>query len=301
MKKESRLVILVSLMSLFLIAGVKVVAAQGVQSSPDASQCEENKSKKLTVAIAQIPVSNDMDENVVTISRAIDQAIEKGADILLTPEGSLSGYTHKFSQRKLNRVLDTVLEKARAGNLALALGTCFVEPDDGKCYNQIRFYDKQGNFLGFHNKTLTCGSMTDPPKGEINHYAVRPLRTFEFEGITVGGLICNDMWGNPGCTPMPETHLSQQLSDKGARIIFHAINGGRDGGQWSREVFWPFHESNMRIRAQAGKLWIVSADNCAPTSIPCSAPSGVLGPDGNWVVKAPEQGEHIVVYTIVLE
>lgn len=301
MKNESRWVAFLSLLPLFLLAGVKVAGAQTGEPSESAQQFNNTKVKKIAVATAQLPVGLDIDENIAAISRAIERAIEKGADILLTPEGSLSGYTHTFDQEKVNRALDMVLQKARAGNLGLALGTCFVEPDDGKCYNQIRFYDKQGNFLGFHNKTLTCGSMTDPPKGEINHYAVRPLQTFEFEGITIGGLICNDMWGNPGCTPMPEPHLSQQLSGKGARIIFHAINGGRDGGDWSREVFWPFHETNMRIRAQAGKLWVVSADNCAPTDIPCSAPSGVLGPDGNWVAKAPNQGEHIVVYTIALD
>jgi len=302
MRKESRLVALLSIVPLLLlITGVEAAEPQNMKSFSVAQQRNGSNPKKLTVAAAQIPVSLDIDENVATIGRVIEQAIEEKADILLTPEGSLSGYTHTFDQEEVDRALDTVLEKARAGNLALALGTCFIEPDDGKCYNQIRFYDKRGAFLGFHNKTLTCGTMTEPPKGETNHYAVRPLRTFELGGITIGGLICNDMWGNPMCTPMPEAHLSQQLSRRGARVIFHAINGGRDGGEWSKDVHWPFHESNMRLRALAGRVWVVSADNCAPISIPCSAPSGVLGPDGNWAVRAPDQGQHVVVHTIELE
>ncbi len=143
--------------------------------------------------------------------------------------------------------------------------------------------------------------MTEPSRGEINHYAARPLRVFNLDGLTIGGLICNDLWGNPGCTPMPDPHLSQQLSDMGAKIIFHAINGGRNGGEWSKTVFWPFHETNLRIRAQAGNVWIVTADNCHPTDIPCSAPTGVLRPDGNWAVKAPDQGEQMIAYTIELE
>jgi hypothetical protein len=143
--------------------------------------------------------------------------------------------------------------------------------------------------------------MSKPITGEINHYAARPLRTFQIKGITVGGLICNDMWANPGCTPMPDPHLSQQLSEKGARIIFQAINGGRDGSDWSREVYWPFHETNLRIRARTGRLWIVTSDSCHPTDIPCSAPTGVLQPDGNWAVMAPDQGVQLVVYTIHLD
>lgn len=279
-----------------LILGAKWVADR-IESGP----VEKRKPKRLRVAAAQVPVAQDIAKNVETICRAIDHAVAEGADILLTPEGSLSGYTPGFDREKLNRALETVIARARAGDLALALGTCFVEPADGRCYNQIRFYDQKGEFLGFHPKTLTCGTMTDPPKGEINDYARRPLRTFDLDGVTIGGLICNDMWGNPACTPMPETHLSQQLSRMGARIVFHAINGGRDGSEWSENVHWPFHESNMRLRARAGGIWVVSADNCAPTSIPCSAPSGILKPDGHWAAKAPRKGEHVVVYTIELE
>ncbi len=257
--------------------------------------------KRLRVAVAQIAVVNDINANIETIFRAIDRAHSEKADILLTPEGSLSGYTHTFNQAAVEAGLKKLVAKARAAHLALALGTCFTEPDDGKCYNQIRFYDAQGTFLGFHSKTLRCGSMTEPPRGEINHYAARPLRTFQLKGITVGALICNDLWANPGCTPMPDPHLSQQLADEGAQIIFHAVNGGRNGGDWSKNVFWPFHETNLRIRAQTGKIWIVTADNCHPTHIPCSAPSGVVTPNGNWAVKTRDRGEHIVVYTIELE
>jgi len=257
--------------------------------------------KQLRVAVAQIPVVTDIEANIATISKAIDRAVAEKAEILLTPEGSVSGYTPKFDQARVEAGLKKLVAKASSADLALALGTCFVEPDDGKCYNQVRFYDADGKFLGFHPKTLRCGSMTKPTRGEINHYAARPLRTFQLKGITVGALICNDMWANPGCTPMPDPHLSQQLAEMGAKIIFHAVNGGRNGSDWSRNVFWPFHETNLRIRAQTGKLWIVTTDNCHPTNIPCSAPSGVLKPNGNWAVKTPEKAEQMVVYTIELQ
>jgi predicted amidohydrolase len=242
--------------------------------------------------VAQIPVTLDIAANVKAITRAIDRAVADRAEVLLTPEGSLSGYTHQFDQRQVEESLRRIVARASASRLALALGTCFVEPDDGKCYNQIRFYAADGTFLGFHPKTLRCGSMTEPPTGEIEHYAVRPLRTYQLKGVTVGGLICNDMWANPQCTPMPDPHLSQKLSGMGAKIIFQAINGGRDGSAWSRDVYWPFHETNLRI---------VTADNCAPVNIPCSAPSGVLKPDGQWAAQAPHQGEHVVTYTIELD
>lgn len=254
----------------------------------------------LRVASAQIPVTRSITENSATIHRALAVAIEEGADILLTPEGSLSGYTPTFDQAKVDKELATIIQRASGAQIALALGTCYTEPDDGKCYNQLRFYNQSGKFLGFHSKTLLCGSFSNPPRGEINDYATRELRTFEIKGIRVGGLICNDMWGNPQCTPMPDPHLSQKLSKAGAQVIFLAINGGRDGGSWSEEVNWPYHEVNMRMRAAAGRLWVVSADNSFPHTVPCSAPSGVLTPKGEWAAQAPRRGEHVTVHTIQL-
>jgi len=255
---------------------------------------------KLRVASAQIPVSNNILKNSATILGALDFAIKEDADILLTPEGSLSGYRPKFDQALLDKELKTIVKRASKAGIALALGTCFIEPGDKNCYNQIRFYDSSGKFLGFHSKTLLCGSFSNPPQGEINDYATSPLRTFEIKGIRVGGLICNDMWANPQCTPMPDPHLSQKLSKAGAKVIFLAINGGRDGGSWSEEVNWPYHEVNMRMRAAAGRVWVVSADNSFPHTVPCSAPSGILKPNGQWAKQAPSMGKHVTVHTIEL-
>lgn len=230
----------------------------------------------------------------MAIVRSIEFAAGERADVLLTPEGSLSGYSPHFDRDAVLRALDTVTGAARDAGVALALGTCFVKADDGRCYNQVRFYDKDGAHLGFHSKTLTCGTLTDPPRGEVNDFAVAPLRTFDLCMTCVGALICNDLWANPGCTPQDDPHLTQQLSRMGARVIFHAVNGGRGGGPGS-ELAWQYHESNLRMRAMAGRLWIVTVDSCHPATLPCSAPSGIIDPLGEWIVRAPEQGEAFFV------
>ena len=66
---------------------------------------------KLCIAGAQIPVTENVKINLETINRAIDYAINKKADVLLTPEGSLSGYTHKFDQKQVSDLLKTILNK----------------------------------------------------------------------------------------------------------------------------------------------------------------------------------------------
>ncbi len=241
-------------------------------------------------------VTDDIAANVSSIERAIAYAAREGADIVLTPEGSLSGYTHEFDEAAVEEALRHVTRTAAAARVGLALGTCFVEPEDGRCYNQVRFYRADGQYLGFHSKTLTCGTMTDPPRGEIEHYAVAPLRAFELGGVAVGALICNDLWANPGCTPQDDPHLTHRLARMGARIVFHAVNGGRGGPD--AELNWRYHEANLLMRAAASRLWIVTVDNCDPPDIPCSAPSGVVTPEGRWAVQAPPRGEQLFVHDI---
>ena len=265
------------------------------------AQMKENKNnsqKLLRVAGAKLAVSDNIDTNIEAIKKAIDFAREEEADILLTPEGSLSGYTTDFDIKKAEKGLKEIQDYAREAKIGLALGTCFYEPD-GKCYNQIRFYDKKGNFLGFHSKILLCINPNNYNEGELYEFETSPLRTFEFEGIKIGGLICNDVWANPMYTSLPDTHLSQQLSDMGARIIFHAVNGGRDDSEWAT-INWNFHGSNLRMRAAAGGTWVVTADNSYPENLNSSSPSGVIDPDGNWACPTKEKGVQYFVYTINL-
>ena len=82
--------------------------------------------KQLRVAVAQTPVVADISVNIETIARAIDRAVAEKAEVLLTPEGSLSGYTHKFDQNRVEAGLKKLVAKASSVELALALGTCFV-------------------------------------------------------------------------------------------------------------------------------------------------------------------------------
>ena len=256
---------------------------------------------QLRLALAQLAVTHNISANVESLRRAINFARGEKAQLLLTPEGSLSGYTrnHQFDGASASQALNEVTALAREAGVGLALGTCFFEAD-GKCYNQLRFYLPDGTYLGFHGKILRCGDFSSPPRGEIEHYATRPLGVFNFLGIKIGGLICNDLWANPAVTPDHDTHLTQQLSQLGAQLILHSVHGGRDGSPWAREVIWPFHESNLRMRARAGKVWVATVDSCHPTDLPCSAPSGIVDPDGNWAARTASQGEQFLCHDVEL-
>ncbi|PCJ57463.1 MAG: hypothetical protein COA79_15645 [Planctomycetota bacterium] len=73
------------------------------------------------------PVSNDIELNKKNVISAIQQAIAEKSEILLTPEGCLSGYTHQFNQKELIQALEEVLQEAKKNSIGLALGTCFMK------------------------------------------------------------------------------------------------------------------------------------------------------------------------------
>ena len=216
----------------------------------------------------------------------------------LVDTGRLAQWLHTRVRQPGGRVR---IGKGHNSRGACQSGSCawnlLSRKNDEKTYNQLRFYTADGSYLGFHSKTLPTGSLGAEPVGEINHYAIRPLRTFSYRNQTIAGLICNDLWANPTCTPMPDSHLSDQLAKRGARIIFHAVNGGRSRGEWS-DVNWNFHNSNLRMRARASNLWIVTVDSCEPIDIRCSAPSGVVDPQGNWRIKTCHTGIDRFYYDI---
>ena len=67
----------------------------------------------IRVAAAQIPVTRDIEANLKAIHRAMDFAVAEKAEVLLTPEGSLSGYTWEFEPRLAETALADVTGPAR--------------------------------------------------------------------------------------------------------------------------------------------------------------------------------------------
>ena len=88
---------------------------------------------ELRIAGAQIPVTSDIEVNLEILTHAIAFAGQEEADILLTPEGSLSGYTYTFDQEAAQEALEHITGLAHEQKIGLALGTYFIEPEDERC------------------------------------------------------------------------------------------------------------------------------------------------------------------------
>jgi predicted amidohydrolase len=271
------------------------------RSAADLANTNGRAPRTLRVAGAQLPVTQDVQKNFAAVTRAIEFAAREKADVLVTPEGSLSGYTAQFDSKATVQAMTVVADRAREANVALVLGTCFADAD-GLRYDAQRFYNRTGDYLGFHAKILLCRRVAEPQrKGELDFFQSAPLRTFELQGLTVGGLICNDMWANPEWTPMPDPHLAQQLAGLGARVVFLSINSGQEEGE-SLALHRAFHESNLRLRARSAKVWVVAANaSDALGQREANCHSGILAPDGRWIVRADPKGEQFFAHNITFE
>jgi predicted amidohydrolase len=259
------------------------VAGLGVAAIPSLAVGEVTL--PLLLAGLQMNVTKDIKKNRENIMAGIDQAAQAGASFLITPEGSLSGYTSDFDQNELTGALQEVVAEAANKKVGLMLGTCCRELKKGKqfCFNQVRVYAPEGHFLGAHSKILRCSSLDLPGTGEMVAYVEGELRTFDWRGHRFGILICNDLWATPGYTTMPNPYLPWKLKQMGAQFIVHCINSG------TIQRYRPFHESSAELWALSLELPIVEV-NAAREKEVINAQSGLIDATGKRSLRVPDSG-----------
>lgn len=255
----------------------------------------QGKEEMMPVRISglQMNVTNDIRKNKEQIISGIYRAAQEGAHFLVTPEGSLSGYTSNFSRNELIIALDEILAEAKKKNIGLMLGTCYKELKSGKefCYNQVRVYSSEGSFLGAYSKILRCSNLDLPGSGEMIDYIEGELKIFDWHSRRFGILICNDLWATPGYTTIPNPYLPWKLKQMGAEFLVHCINSG------SAQKYRPFHESSA-------ELWAFSIDvpimevNAAQGKEVLNAQSGLIDSNGERSLRVPDSGQQFFTVDI---
>lgn len=274
------------------LAGTSALLGSSAQAS--------SSPRELTIAGHQIVSTRDVAANERAILAAIDKAAEAKATFLLTPEGSLSGYYAGFDRTAVAAAVERVAAHAAKAGVGLLLGTCYKEIEQGPdgsreyCYDQVRVFAPDGTFLGAYSKVLLCSPVTHPGTGEMKDYVAGSLRTFTWEGLCFGVLICNDLWATPGFTTIPNPYLPLQLKNLGAQVIFHAVStAGPDVS------YRDYHESNERLWAKALGIPIVTT-NMTDGKSPSNCRPGVVLPGGEREVLVPEPGDHVFTYRLKL-
>lgn len=238
-----------------------------------------------TVRIAgiQMNVSPGKKENLPRILEYIRQG---DCDFMLFPEMSLTGYHGEFNEERTREAWKQIAAACRQNYVTAIIGT--GAKIEGRACIQSRVYSEEGQLLGTHEMIIPT---------ESERKWCRPgeeLRVFDHKGVTFGCLIGNDLWVAPGMGPYPDPRLSLQLAKQGAQIIFHGCHSGAD------QRYTAFHESNLALRAREGGVYIATA-NAAPAEGQVNAASGIVSPEGKWLVQCPRSGEHRYTFDLDID
>jgi predicted amidohydrolase len=269
----------------FIIRYLKLVLILVFMNRMNVEAQEKKDAATLTISGLQMDVTNDIKANRDLILDGIRKAAANGSTFLVTPEGSLSGYTSNFDQKELDEALKIVTAEASRQKVGLMLGTCFKKKMSGReiCYNQVRVYTPDGSFAGQYSKILRCSTLDVPGTGEMIDYGEGELKTFEWDGNRFGILICNDLWATPGYTTMPNPYLVWKLKQMGAQFIIHCINSG------TAQKYRPFHESSAELWASSVKLPVMEV-NAAHGNEKINAQSGLIDAGGDRAFRVPDSG-----------
>jgi NAD+ synthetase len=167
-----------------------------------------------TIHIAQINTRvGDVSGNLERVIAAAQHAQQKGAEMVVFPELTLTGYPpedlvlrHEFVAAQHSAFLQLV---ARSKTLpALVVG--FIEPVEDRRFNALAFVDK-GEVKHTHRKTLL------PNYGVFDErrlFAVgQAPQAFTWNGKRIGMLLCEDAW---------QPHNARLLKAQGAELIIVA-------------------------------------------------------------------------------
>jgi predicted amidohydrolase len=265
--------------------GIEQLAAQDMKGD-----------SSIILAGLQMTATIDIKTNKMIIMDGIRKAAVQGANFLVTPEGSLSGYTSLFNQAEVANSLEEIKSEAVKLKVGLMLGTCYKEKikDKEVCYNQVRVYRPNGQYMGAYSKILRCSSLDLPGTGEMTDYIEGDLKVFDWNGTRFGILICNDLWATPGYTTMPNPYLAWKLKQMGAQLIVHCINSG------TVQKYRPFHESSAELWALSLQIPIFEV-NAAQQKDTINARSGLIDAKGERSLRVPDSGLQFFIARITPE
>lgn len=188
--------------------------------------------RSLKVAVAQIDViPHDLQGNLTKHLDVIDDARTKGADLLIFPELSLTGYD--VGQYAYDIAM--VVEDSRLLRLAAAAGEMwtvvgFVEQGYAAQYFNSAALLREGELLYVHRKLNLAmyGQMEEGKTFATGRY----IESFElFAQFTGAILLCSDLW-NPALVHLAALH--------GATVLLAPTNSSLDAksGDVSKPPIW---------------------------------------------------------------
>jgi len=247
----------------------------------------------LRLAVYQsTPKLRDPEENA---RRIVAAAAAARADLLVTPELSLTGYNVGDDVARLALPADVgcALPFPGLGDAAPTLVGLIERGDAGVHYNTAALVE--AGRVAFRHRKLYLPTYGMFEEGRFFGRG-GDLLTFEpAEGWRAGVLICEDFW-HPALAyvlAMARVHLIVVMAAAAGRGVFQ---GGEAGGRFASADVW---ERMARVTAQLYGVYVALANRAGVEgAVTFTGGSVVVGPDGSVLARGPEEGEAVLEVTL---
>ncbi len=166
---------------------------------------------KTTVSAIQMDViCKNQEENLSRALSLIENAADKGAEIICLPELFTTGFDYSYINQCTapiyNQITAAVAEKAKQFGVFVIAGSLPITAD-GFVYNSAILFDAQGMIAGSYNKVHLF-----PPMDEDKYFTPGDeIAVFNTSLAKIGIMVCYDL-------RFPE--ITRKLAVAGAEIIF---------------------------------------------------------------------------------
>jgi len=207
---------------------------------------------EITVAALQLALGSDDEQtNIAAVSALVEEAVGKGAQIILPPELFSGPYFCKVEDEALFVLARPTVEhpsvvamQALAAKFGVAIPTSFFERDGHHYYNTLAMIGPDGAIMGTYRKS----HIPDGPGYEEKYY-FRPgndgFKVWDVFGTRIGVGICWDQW-YPEC--------ARVMALMGAELLFYPTAIGSEPYDADLDT------SRMWRRAMLGH----AVSNCMP-------------------------------------
>ncbi len=240
----------------------------------------------IQVATCQFGVSADIEANAAAIRQQMQQAADKGADIVHFSECALSGYASvdfdSFVDYNWDLLKDKTLEIIElAGQLRVwvVLGSSHRLTEPNNPHNSLYLISPEGKLVDRYDKRF-CTQI------DLNRYTPGDhFVHFDLNGVKCSLLICFDL-------RFPE--LYRALYKEGVKCIFQSFYNARQQGP---SIHSEIMRQTMQTNAANNGFWVSMTNSCGWF---CPYPSCFIQPDGRIVEQLPEHTEGFMVNTLDL-
>lgn len=248
-----------------------------------------------TVGLVQMRCSADPTENLATAVARVDEAAQRGAQIVCLQELFRSPY---FCQREDTAMFDlaepipgpstNALGRVAAARQVVVVASLFEKRAEGVFHNTAVLIDADGALLGRYRKM----HIPDDPLYYEKYYFTpgdTGFRSFETKSGPVGALVCWDQW-------FPEAARLTALG--GAEIIFYPTAIGWHPSEKAQhgEAQYAAWETIQRSHAIANGVFVVAVNRVGVEgNLEFWGGSFVCDPFGRVLARASHDREEVLV------